>query len=95
MEKIDIIEQDVYCYNEFGEKIKSLKLDQFTDVDFSYLEGARLFTLNISQPVKRVVKFTQLNLESYTAEFTEYPYADMTTEQQADFDSFVLQAETL
>lgn len=95
MEKIDVIGQYVFCYTERCELIKSLTLDQFVDVDFSYLDGSKLFTLNITQPIKRVVKFTELNDVNVSAEFTEYPYADMTTEQQADFDSFVQQAENL
>lgn len=95
MEKIDVIEQNVYCYDLIGDLIKFLTLDQFVGVDFSYLDGSKLFTLNITQPIKRVVKFTEINSIGITAEFTEYPYADMTTEQQADFDSFVQQAESL
>jgi hypothetical protein len=95
MEKIDVIGQDVYCYDLLGSLIKSLTIDQFTGIDFSYLDGSKLFTLNITQPIKRVVKFRELNGLDTTAEFTEYPYENMTPEQQADFDSFVLQAETL
>lgn len=95
MEKIDVIGQDVFCYTNRCELIKSLTLDQFVGVDFSYLDGSKLFTLNITQPIKRVVKFTEINSIGITAEFTEYPYADMDDKQQADFDSFVLQAETL
>lgn len=95
IEKIDVIEQDVSCYSEKYELIKSLTLDQFTGVDFSYLNGSKLFTLNLTQPIKRVVKFTELNGLNSNSEFIEYPYSDMTPEQQADFDLFVQQAENL
>lgn len=95
MEKIDVIEQNVYCYDLLGNLIKSLTLNQFVNIDFSYLDGSKLFTLNITQPIKRVVKFTELNDINVLAEFTEYPYVDMTSAQQSDFDSFVQQAETL
>lgn len=95
IEKLDIIDTAVYCYDEQYALIKTLDLSQFQDVDFAYLEGSKLFTLNVTQPIKRVVKFTEINGIDTQAEFTEYPYADMTAEQQAQFDSFVLQAETL
>jgi hypothetical protein len=72
-----------------------LNLSDFQNIDFGYLEGAKLFSLNISQPIKRVVKFSEINSLSTSAEFVEYPYADMTTQEQSDFDSFVSQAEAL
>lgn len=95
IEKIDIIDTQVYCYNEQFELDKILELSQFVGVDFTYLEGSKLFTFNISNPIKRVIKFTETNSLSATAEFVEYPYADMTTEQKIEFDSFVEQANTL
>lgn len=95
IEKLDIIDTAVYCYDEQYALIKTLDLSQFQDVDFTYLEGSKLFTLNVTQPIKRVVKFTEINGIDTQAEFVEYPYVDMTTEQQANFDSFVQQAETL
>jgi hypothetical protein len=95
LEKLDIIEEVVYCYNEQFELVKKLALSDFKDVDFAYLEGSKLFTLNATQPIKRAIKFTELNGLDSQAEFTEYPYADMTPEQQTEFDSFVLQAENL
>lgn len=95
LEKIDIIDQDVCCYNEQYNLEKVLKLSQFLGIDFSYLEGAKLFTLNITQPIKRVVKFTDLNGVSLNDEFVIFPYDDMTPEQKIDFDSFVEQANTL
>lgn len=95
IEKLDIIDTTVYCYDEQYALIKTLELSQFQGVDFSYLDGAKLFTLNINQPIKRVVKFKELNDLNTTAEFVEYPYEDMTPEQQADFDNFVEQANKL
>lgn len=95
IEKIDIIDTAVYCYDEQYALIKTLDLADFKDVDFAYLEGAKLFSLNVTQPIKRVVNFTELNGLDTQAEFTEYPYSDMDDKQKADFDSFVLQAEFL
>jgi len=95
IEKLDIIDTAVYCYNEQYQLIKTLELSQFQDVDFTYLEGSKLFTLNVTQPIKRVVKFKELNGINTQAEFTEYPYEEMTIEQMSDFNNFVQQAENL
>jgi hypothetical protein len=95
IEKIDIIDTQVYCYNKLCELEKTLELSQFKDVNFSYLEGSKLFTLNINFPIKRVVKFSEINGLYTVAEFIEYPYDDMTIEQKAEFDSFVEQANNL
>ena len=62
-------------------------------MDTIYLRNIKLFTLNISQPIKRVVKFSEINGLNTNAEFVEYPYSDMTAEQQAAFDNFLEQAE--
>jgi hypothetical protein len=49
----------------------------------------------VNIPIKRVVKFTEINGLNTQADFVEYPYADMTPQEQSDFDSFVSQAEAL
>jgi hypothetical protein len=49
----------------------------------------------LTQPEKRIVKFTEVNGLDSNAEFEVYLYEEMTKEQQADFNSFVTQAETL
>ncbi len=95
MEKIDITNERVSCYDANCELIKTLNLSDFQNIDFGYLDGAKLFSLNISQPIKRVVKFSEINGLDSSAEFVEYPYSEMSEEQKADFDSFVQQAETL
>ena len=95
LEKLDIIGEAVYCYDDKYELVKTLALSDFTGIDFSYLKDSKLFTLNVTQPIKRAIKFTELNGLDTQAEFVEFPYTDMTPEQQAEFDSFVLQAENL
>lgn len=95
VEKIDIVGTSVCCYDEQMNYLKEINLNEFQNVDFGYLDGAKIFSINISNPIKRVVKFSEINNVDTDAVFVEYPYADMTTEQQADFDSFVQQAETL
>jgi hypothetical protein len=95
MEKIDITNERVSCYDANCELIKTLNLSDFQNIDFGYLEGAKLFSLNLTQPIKRVVKFSEINGLNTSAEFVEYPYSEMSEEQKADFDSFVQQAENL
>jgi hypothetical protein len=95
LEKLDIIGEAVYCYNDKFELVKTLALSDFKGIDFEYLKDSKLFTLNVTQPIKRAIKFTELNGLDSQAAFIEYPYVDMTPEQQAEFDSFVLQAENL
>ena len=95
IEKLDIINDLVYCYNDQFELVKTLEISQFQGIDFSYVNGSKLFTLNVSKPIKRAIYFKELNDLNTTAEFVEYPYQDMTAEQQADFDNFVQQANDL
>lgn len=95
VEKIDIIGTSVCCYDEQMNYLKEINLNEFQNVDFGYLNGAKIFSINISNPIKRVVKFSEINAVDTEAVFVEYPYSDMTDEQKADFDSFVQQAETL
>lgn len=95
LEKIDIIEQDVYCYDDKFNLIKTLKIDQFKNIDFSYLNGSKLFTVNINRPIKRVIKFSEINSLESNAEFVEFPYSDMTIEQKVNFDNFVEQVNNL
>jgi len=89
MEKIDIIDGVIYVSNAELEVVKRLNLDEL-DVDLTYLEGCKLFTFNLTNPIKRVVKFTKLNDLNQMAEFVEYLYSDMTEQQKTDFDNFIL-----
>jgi hypothetical protein len=95
MEKIDITNERVSCYDANCELIKTLNLSDFQNIDFGYLEGAKLFSLNLTQPIKRVVKFSEINGLDSSAEFEVYIYENMDDKQKADFDSFVQQAEIL
>jgi hypothetical protein len=58
---------------------------------FKYLQALERYVEFGSHPISG----SKLNGLDSQAEFTEYPYADMTPEQQTEFDSFVLQAENL
>ena len=58
-------------------------------LDLTYLDECKLFSLNISQPIKRVIKFSQLEGIDTRAIFVETLYENMTTQQATDFDNFV------
>lgn len=92
IEKLDIINNYVYCYNDQFELVKTLEISQFQGIDFSYVNGSKMFTLNVTNPIKRAIYFKELNDLNTTSEFVEYPYEDMTAEQKVDFDNFVEQA---
>jgi hypothetical protein len=95
VEKIDVIEEVIYVYNENMDLIKSIPLDTLEGLDLSYLDGCKLFTLNLSNPIKRVIKFSELEGLDTRAVFVETLYENMTTQQATDFDNFVLLIESL
>ena len=89
VEKIDVINGVLYVYNSEMELINSVNVDTLTSLDLTYLENCKLFTLNISQPTKRVVKFSELQGIDSSALFVETLHENMTEQQLLDFDSFV------
>lgn len=89
VEKIDVINGVVYVYNSDMELINSINVDTITSLDLTYLDGCKLFSLNISQPIKRTVKFSELQGMDSNAIFVETLYENMTEQQLLDFDSFV------
>jgi len=89
VEKIDVINGVIYTYDENMEQIKSISLDTLEGLDLSYLDNCKLLTINISQPVKRVVKFSELQGLETDAVFVETLYENMTEQQALDFNNFV------
>jgi len=88
IEKIDVINGVVYVYNSDMELINSINVDTLS-LDLTYLEGAKLFTLNISQPIKRTVKFSELQGVKTNAIYEETLYENMTVQEKSDFDNLV------
>lgn len=95
VEKIDVINGVIYIYDENLEMLKSINLDTLSNLDLTYLDGCKLFTLNISQPIKRVVKFSELQGIDSSAVFVETLYENMTEQQLLDFDNFILLINSL
>jgi hypothetical protein len=88
VEKIDVINGVVYVYNTEMELINSINVDTLS-LDLTYLEGSKLFTLNISQPIKRTVKFSELQGIETNAIYEETLYENMTVQEKSDFDNLV------
>jgi hypothetical protein len=95
IEKIDVIGKDILIYDENFKLINSLNLDILDDLDLTYLDGCKMLTFNLTQPIKRVIKFFELNVLEATAEFGEFIYSEMTEQQKTDFDNFVQLVENV
>lgn len=89
IEKIDVINDVVYVYDETYTLIKTINLNTLQDLDLTYLDGCKMLTFNLTQPIKRVIKFFELNSLETTAEFQEFIYSEMTEQQKNDFDNFI------
>jgi len=92
--KIDIINNEINCYDELAIERVVYPLDSsynfFMD-EFSDTQD--LLTVNIYDPIPRVMKFYNIN-ESIPSSFVEIDYVDMTRDEQAIWDSFVEMIKT-
>ena len=95
IEKIDVIGTVVYCYDEQYFLTKTLELSQFQTINLPYFTDYKLYTINISKQIKRVVNFTELNGLNSSAVFIEYPYDDMDNTQKNGVDTFITEVENL
>lgn len=89
VEKIDVINGVVYVYNTEMELINSINVDTLSSLDLTYLDGCKLFSLNISQPIKRTIKFSELQGIDVNAIYVETLYENMTEKEKSDFDNLV------
>jgi len=88
IEKIDVINGVVYVYNSDMELVNSINVSDLS-LDLSYLDGSKLFSLNISQPIRRTVKFSELQGIETNAIYEENLYENMTKKEKSDFDNLV------
>ena len=90
MEKIDIINGVVYVYDNEFKLEKSVELSSLGQFTFRFLNGDyKLVSINLTQPIKRVVKFSELNGLETTAAFEEFIYDEMSDEEKSEFDNFI------
>jgi len=87
--KIDIIVNTIYCYDEFNIQIANYPLTKEYDFFMNeFSDTQELLTVNISDPIARIMKFYTIE-NSVPKSFVELNYIDMTREQKAIFDTFV------
>jgi len=92
--KIDIIEQQIVCYDEqTDEKViyPLVGVDAFMN-EFSDTQD--LLTVNITDPLVRLIKFYAIT-ESIPESFIILDYTDMTDEQKVIFNEFIIHIQTL
>ena len=92
--KIDIINNEINCYNELAGERVVYPLDSSYDFFMDEFSDTQdLLTVNIYDPIPRVIKFYNIN-ESIPSSFIEIDYVDMTSNEQAIFNSFVKMIKT-
>ena len=88
--KIDIIGQDIFCYNEDNGNREIYPLTSAYD-DFmnAFSDTQDLLTVNITVPIPRVMKFYKIE-NSIPESFIELDYVDMSAQDQIIFNDFIL-----
>jgi len=86
-EKLDIIGNVVYRYDSDMEQQESIT---FNDITFqaTFMDTQDLLTINISQPIKRIMKFYNINM-GIPESFVELDYNLMTNEEKITLDNFI------
>lgn len=87
--KIDIIGQDIFCYNEDNGNREIYPLTEEYDFFMNIFSDTQdLLTVNITVPIPRVMKFYTIE-NSIPESFIEIDYADMVASDQIIFNDFV------
>jgi len=88
-EKIDIVGQVIYKYNELQEQQTSTPLTSEYDTFINEFSDTQdLLSINVSQPIKRIMKFYAIK-EGIPNSFEELDYLDMTSAQKVILDNFI------
>lgn len=89
IDKIDIINDNIHCYNKEQSQNINSKIDSsMNEFLNTFSDTQDLITINISKPIKRIVKFYDIN-ESIPASFIEKLYSDMTSSEKLILDDFI------
>ena len=86
-EKFDIIGNVLYRYNSDMEQQESTTFNDST-FETTFMDTQDLLTINVSQPIKRIMKFYNINM-GVPESFEELDYNSMTTEQKSVLDDFI------
>ena len=87
--KIDIISDNIYCYDELNNTREIYPLT--SEYDFfmnEFSDTQELLSVNIYDPIPRVMKFYNIE-NSIPRSFIELDYVDMTDDQKTTWDTFV------
>jgi hypothetical protein len=86
-EKIDIMGNVLYRYDS---DMKQQESTTFNDDTFetTFMGTQDLLTINISQPIKRIMKFYDINM-GVPESFEELDYDSMTEQQKTILDNFI------
>jgi len=91
IEKIDIVGQVIYRYNDLQEQQESIPLTSEYDTFINEFSDTQdLLSINVSQPIKRIMKFYEIK-EGIPNSFEELDYLEMTAPQQLILDNFINQ----
>jgi len=86
IEKIDIIGEQIFTYDENFNAIKTLPLTSDYQVFINEFSNTQnLLTVNISKPIKRIMNYDD------NGEFIESDYDSMTKSQKTKTDNFITQ----
>ena len=86
-EKFDIIGNVLYRYDSDMEQQESTTFNDST-FETTFMDTQDLLTINVSQPIKRIMKFYNINM-GVPESFEELDYNSMTTEQKSVLDDFI------
>ena len=86
--KIDIIGQEIACYNEETDERVIYPLVGVDIFINEFSDTQDLLTVNISNPKARLIRFYSIT-ESIPQRFEIIDYTDMTAGQKVIFDEFV------
>lgn len=87
VEKLDLLKDYCAVYDENRQLLRTTNRT-VSEFNAMFNETCDLATLNISVPIKRLMKFYN-STDIAQASFIEVPYETMTPEQKAVFDNFV------
>ena len=86
-EKFDIIDDLIFRYDSEMEQQESTILND-NDFKNAFIDNEDLLTINVSQPLKRIVKFYNIQM-GIPESFEELDYNLMTAEQKTILDNFI------
>ena len=86
-EKFDIIGTVVYRYDDDMQQQEETTFNDAT-LEATFMDTQDLLTINVSQPIKRIVKFYNIQM-GIPESFVELDYNLMTNEEKITLDNFI------